>query len=105
MPREGVLGFALLVSLLAGLGFGFSWRHFRLSQISLISPRFHCLQWSGTITRRKLALFSGGLLAVSYEYQSIVQATDKIFHCPSILHTCQCSMPELVTLSLTKNRS
>src|SRR5215469_1549536 len=25
----------------------------------------------------------------------------KIFHCPSTLHTCQCSMPELITLSFS----
>jgi len=66
-----------------------------------ISLRFHSLQLSGAITRRELALFSGALLALSRDDQLLVQVTDKIFHCPSILHTCQCSMPELVTLSFS----
>ena len=33
----------------------------------------------------------------------LVQVTDKIFHCPSILHTCQCSRPALVTLPFATN--
>jgi hypothetical protein len=40
--------------------------HFHLARISL---RFHFPQRSGAITRRKLAWFSGALLAVSGEHQ------------------------------------
>jgi hypothetical protein len=41
------------------------WGHFRLSQISLISLSSAV----NAITRRKLASFSGALLAVSCDYQ------------------------------------
>ncbi len=39
------------------------------------------------------------------DYQSIVQATDKIFHCPSILHTCQCSRRSALLLGPGRNHA
>src|SRR6266851_8670468 len=39
------------------------------------------------------------------DYQSIVQATDKIFHCPSILHTCQCSRRSALLLRPGRNHA